>query len=388
MKWNRFAIFLTLILWALGVSTAFADVDIKPEGKVYAFYSYNVSGYPDWYDKYMENDYNKFELSRVYFGAKAKLSDHWTMRIVSDVARSSSYEVEPVDEDEDGETDSYELTTNKNTGKYDLYIKYAYLDYAYKSYLNIRGGQHGTPWIPFVEKLWTYRWIQKVITDKNKLDSSADLGMSVYGDIPGGFGGYQVGVFNGEWYKATEENEGKALHGMFYLTPFPSVDALKGLTAAGSYRYNKVDPFIEHTTTLYSALVHYRLNFADQMGFGLGVEYLVATEQPDRNAEDDEIEDSMGYSIFGRFDFTKKLALFGRYDYFDPDTQNDKDKDIGYRDETTYLIAGVSYQPIKYVSFALDYQTTSYTAEVKDDDEKTQTKPTDSSIYVNAEFKF
>jgi len=367
---------------------AFSDVEVKPEGKVFAHYYYNISGYPDWYEKAAENDYNGFELSRVYFGAKVNLAEHWSMRVLSDIARESSYEIEAIDEDEDGETDDYELSENKKTGKFGVYIKYAYLDYAPHESFAVRGGLHQTPWVGFVDKYWGYRFVAKSLTDKNKLDTSADLGLSLHGKLPGGFGGYQAGVFNGEGYKHPEENEGKAGHLRVNLTPLSMVDALKGLTLAGAVRYEKIDPDIEHTGNLYTALVHYKYEINDDMDVGVGFEFAGATETPIRNAEDEEIVESMGYSIFGRFSFPYGLALFGRYDFFDPDTENDEDADIGWQDEESFMVAGISYKPTKKVTLALDYQVTGYTEEIQDDEGEDTTKPGDAFIYVNSEFKF
>lgn len=367
---------------------AFSDTEVKPEGKVYAHYYYNISGYPDWYGDYAQNDYNGFDITRVYFGAKIKLTDHWNMRVLSDIARESSYEIESIDEDEDGEIDNYELDENKKSGKFGMYIKYAYLDYAPYDLLAVRGGLHGTPWAGFVDKYWGYRFVAKSLTDKYKLNSSADLGVSLHGKLPSKFGGYQFMVMNGEGYKHPEQNEGKATHFRLNLTPLNMVDALKHLTLAGSARYEKKDPDIESTYLLYTALLHYKYEINEDMNFGLGFEYAGASEQPRRDAEDVEIVQSMGYSAFGQLSFPYGLAMFGRYDFFDPDTENDEDEGIGYQDETSYIVAGISYKPIKYVMFALNYQMTGYTEEVVDDEGENTTKPSDNFIFLNSEFKF
>jgi len=382
---------LAIVLVIAWTSTlTFAGAEVKPEGKVYAHYYYNVSGYPDWYAKYPENDYNGFELSRVYFGAKVKLSDHWDMRATADVAREDSYELEAIDEDEDGVIDSYELVHEKKTGKYGMYIKYAYLNYAPFDFFGIRFGQHQTPWIDKASKAWNYRFVAKTLTDKYKFESSSDLGLSFLGEIPEGFGSYQIGVFNGEGYKKPEANEGKAFHGRVLLTPLAmlDIDALKGLTIGGSYKWDNKDPDAGHEYSMYTALLHYFYKITDDMSVNVGFEFAAGHEIPSDDADADEEVDSMGYAGFLEFAFFKGLAVFGRYDFYDPNTKNDKDKGIGYQDELNYIVAGISYKPIKYVKLALDYQTTTYTAEVVDDEGDEQTKPADSHVFLNAEFKF
>lgn len=366
------------------------EVEVKPEGTVFAHYYYNVSGYPDWYERYPENDYNGFELSRIYFGAKVKFNEQWSAKVTSDIERESDYAIEPVDEDGDGTVDTYEISKEKDAGKYLVYIKYGYLDYAPFEFLGVRFGMIDTPWVGYADKSWNYRFVQKSLTDKNKMDTSADLGLALYGKFPMNLGNYMVGAYNGEGYKAPEANEGKAFHTRLDFTPLKplEVKALENLSLGGSVKYNNLDPEAGHVYYLYTGLLSYFYQITDDMRVSVGFEISANEDIPSDDATSEEKKKGMGYSGFGEFVFYKGLGVFGRYDFFDPNTKNDKDANIGYQDESSYIVAGLSYKPLKNVRFALDYQTTMYTAKVADDEGKEKTKPSDSFIYFNTELKF
>lgn len=378
---------LNSLFYALALA---GDVEVKPEGAIFAHYYYNVSAYPKWYEKFQENDYNGFDLSRIYFGAKVKFNEQWSAKITSDIERESDYAIKPVDEDGDGSIDTYDISKVKDAGKYLVYIKYGYLDYVPFEFLGVRFGMIDTPWISYVDKSWNYRFVQKSLTDKNKMDTSADLGIALYGKFPMKLGNYMLGAYNGEGYKAPEENEGKSFHARLDFTPLKPLEikALENLAIGGSFKYNNIDPDAKHTYYLYTGLLSYFYQITDDMSISVGFEIATSEDVPSDEATTDEKIKGIGYSGFGEFVFYKGLGIFGRYDYFDPNTKNDKKKNIGYQDETSYIVAGLSYKPLKNVRFALDYQTTMYTAKVIDDEGKEKTKPSDSLIFFNTEFKF
>jgi hypothetical protein len=77
-----------------------------------------------------------------------------------------------------------------------------------------------------------------------------------------------------------------------------------------------------------------------------------------------------------------------RYDAFDPNTENDKDKGVGYQDEQSLLLIGYWYRPIKGVQFCINYRTIGYTAEIPDDKGEMVTMQPDQFVFVNSEVKF
>lgn len=92
---------------------------------------------------------------------------------------------------------------------------------------------------------WDYTLIGKAPTDEYKVANSADYGLTLNGYIPGGWGEYAAGIYNGEGYKNfginLKDNTDFAYLANLRLTPLP------GVTVGGSYMYNTVER--EHKLT-------------------------------------------------------------------------------------------------------------------------------------------
>jgi hypothetical protein len=73
-------------------------------------------------------------------------------------------------------------------------VKYAYVQAKYDPALIIQVGEEKTPWIPFVEDIYGYRFVDKVMIDENKFGQSSDAGISVHGDLGSGLFDYSVSV--------------------------------------------------------------------------------------------------------------------------------------------------------------------------------------------------
>jgi len=59
---------------------------------------------------------------------------------------------------------------------------------------------------------------------------------------------------------------------------------------------------------------------------------------------------SDGTSIFGNFNFTPQVSVFGRYDWVKPS------RTLNPREKEGYFNIGVNYEPTKIVDFALVYK--------------------------------
>jgi len=371
---NYMTIILALLLVFSFVGSALA-AEVKPEGRIFAHYMYNLSGYPDWDERYGNNDYNEFAMSRAYLGFKAAFNDQWSARITADITR--------IDEVEGVDADGNVITAD---GLYNYYLKYAYGNFAPYEFFAIRFGQCQTAWIDMYSGVWGYRYVAKTPSDLWKLDTSSDLGVAIHGDFPGGYGNYYAMLRNGEGYKHPEVNKGKAFQVRLALTPLQMNDYTRGLMIAGAYMMdndNPSDPDID--TTLVDLMIAYNAMFGGGWGINLGGAYFMRTVATDVDGADDI--NSTVINGFGTLYMPYHLALFGRYDMFDPDTENDEDTH-GYQDEQSLLIVGISFDPIKNIKLALDYQTTMYTAEVMDDEGEEVTKPSDSFLFIHTMLKF
>ena len=375
-----------VLVFLIGVFLAVGAMafDVKPTGRIYANFNYNLSGYPDWDSRVGNNDYAEFALARAYLGVEAAFTDDWSAVVVGDISRPTYVEVEPVYDEGSGDLTDVEVTEEE--GPYTYYVKYAYGQYQPFDPFGFRFGIMPTPYIDRYEKAWGYRYVEKTPSDRVKWDSSADAGLAFLGKFPGNVGSYYAMIRNGEGYKNPENDSGKAGHVRVLLTPFQMSQASKHFQLTSSFRYERQqrqDP--EITTMMANALLSYKLMFTSDWGINFGAGY-------DWMSTETDVEDTdtiVGQIIhgYGVVYMPYKLALFGRADLLDPDIENDEDTH-GYQDESTYVLAGISVDPIKNISFALDVKRTSYTAEVQNDEGETVTLHPDTYLFVHSKFKF
>ncbi len=238
---------------------------------------------------------------------------------------------------------------DSGAGATQLFIKKAFLQAKLSDALVIRAGAADLPWVPFVEKLYGNRYVEQVLLDRTKFGTSTDWGLHAFGSLAGGLIGYQVSVVDGSGYKAPAigtanrtdhlDVEGRINATYHHFTvAVGGYDGKLGKAVAGTTTYNTAERF--------DAVVAYS---SDQ--FRLGGEYFWAKDWNDvTQANPLKVNKSEGYSAFGSFNFTKQIAVFGRYDYVKP--QNTTAPSF----TDNYFNVGVSYSPIKPLDFALVYK--------------------------------
>ncbi|MCF7811226.1 hypothetical protein K9N50_09605 [bacterium] len=107
---------------------AFAENEVKIEGKGYFYYMHDASK--------GDGQSNSFDFSRMYIGAKYKLSDEFTVRYLTDMGHKDK------------------------TGQFEIFSKYAYVDWKIRNDLNLIMGLQGTNNWKQPEDAWYYRSIQ------------------------------------------------------------------------------------------------------------------------------------------------------------------------------------------------------------------------------------
>lgn len=370
---------LLMIMALLLATTAAYAVEVKPEGRIFFDYMYNVSGYPDWDSRYGDNDFNEFELTRAYMSFKVQFNDQWSGRIVGDVTRFKTINVVY---NEDGNLADVET----ENGPYTYYLKYAYGNYQPSEYFAVRFGMLQTPFIDCYNNAFGYRYVIKDPMGLWHMDSSSDMGVAAYGNFPGNFGSYYAMFRNGEGYKHEEVNKGKGFQLRIALTPLQMNAATQGLALSGAYLMNNDNPSDpDLDTTLVNTLITYKYMFNENWGLGLGGGYDMSTAATDVEDADDITSTIIhGYGVVY---LPMNFGFFARYDMYDPDTENDEDTH-GYQDERSMLLVGVSYDPVKNIAFALNYRTIMYTAEVLDDQGEEVTLPSDAYMGMHCKVKF
>ena len=157
---------------------------------------------------------NYFSLERGYIGLEPKFSETVKGRFTVDM-----------------------FSTDLLKDGAGLKLKYAYVDFSklipipdMTTTIGLQKVYFGTIYD------WNYSLIGKAPSDEYKLANSADYGVSLNGYIPGGWGEYALGVYNGEGYKNVGANLKDNIDPSFLanlrLTPLP------GITLGGSFMTN------------------------------------------------------------------------------------------------------------------------------------------------------
>lgn len=206
---------LTAITGACFCIPSFAQNSSEPGFSGQIFFSY---------DKFLDNREvdNEFQLKRAYITFKHALSDNVNIRFTQDIT---------VDQE------------GGDKGNIELRLKYAYVNVGLKDVAFIKKpafevGVVHRPWIDFEQSINKFRSRELMLLDYHAILSSADYGLTFtgqfgddlpnakargIGSVPGRFGSFSVGVYNGGGYSALEANNNKLLEGRLSLRPLPGV---------------------------------------------------------------------------------------------------------------------------------------------------------------------
>jgi hypothetical protein len=298
-------------------------------------FKFGTTIYGEWNNKKPDGgaSTNQFALNRAYLTLTKDVNDWLGMNITADLFNS----VDPAD----------------NRDGLQLRLKFAYAN------LNLYGtttqlGMIPTPSDAYDSAIWPYRAQGQNLLDGLGIQSTSDLGISNQGafggymdvdylkfaakPFAGKWGGYFVGIFNGAGFTNTEANNNKVPSGLIYIRPLPTVPFLKGLQLAYSGTYGQSNNTFapgQGITTDYPnwrvnigqvSLQHEYFTVMGQYYWGKGT--FTSLEEHDREA--------YLAAAFMRIPGLEKLRVFGKYYYYDPNTDQSNDS---YK---TY-IAGLSY---------------------------------------------
>src|SRR2546428_301869 len=115
------------------------------------------------------------------------------------------------------------LSGYAGAGRNTVFVKYAYYNHVVLPGLEVRIGQHQTPWIEYEEHRWTYRYQGPIFTDQQNFQTSSDLGVSVLGKVLNKMMDYHIALQSGEGYQNTQDGRGLAALGRVSIEPFQGV---------------------------------------------------------------------------------------------------------------------------------------------------------------------
>lgn len=264
------------------------------------------------------------ELKRFYFIVDHKFDDVFSANLTTD----------------------FRYNANGTTKDTLLYVKKAYLQAKIDPAFIVRVGAADLPWVPFDEGLYGYRFVENTLIDRTKFGTSADWGVHVLGSFANNLVSYQVSAVNGAGYKTlSRSSDTLDLEGRVSVNPLKSLTFAVGGYAGklGKSAANLPDSATPHTARRFNALAAY-----SDKRIRAGVEYFTARNW--NSVTTAAADKSDGWSAFGSFAFTPKIAAFGRYDWVKPS----RDINPAFRDR--YFNIGIDYKPIPPLDLALVYK--------------------------------
>jgi hypothetical protein len=263
-------------------------------------------------------DFSKFVLKRGYIDVRKEITPYFDARITPDIYLDSS--------------------GNTNVRMKYLYAAFTKQELGFIGKPYVEFGMAHMPWLDFEENINRFRMQDTMFMERNGLFNSADVGVMAAGnfgeELPkeyretvnpgqaGRWGSFSVGLYNGGGYNASEKNSNKVLEGRVSLRPLPDIVRLQfgfGISGKGN---------IEETATVsapdweeLAGMISYesrRLVVTGQYEQGTGNQRGTAVDATGTALDHD------GYSFFTelRLDEAQKYSLFGRYDHFDPNTDD------------------------------------------------------------------
>jgi hypothetical protein len=267
------------------------------------------------------------DLKRFYLTVDHSFNDVWGARFRSDVG------------------DLALVKTDGTTGHVDIFIKNAYIEAKLLPELVLRLGSADLPWIPFVEDLYHYRFIELELNDRTGFGTSADWGVHAGGKLGGGLVQYAISVVNGRGYGNYTRAQAPTVEARVSVVP------VEGVTLAVGGLIGKRGQNLVGTSTPNTAK---RLNAAAVWaGHGLraGVDFFWAKDWDTSIIAGTAPEDkAWGISGTLAYDILPPLTIFGRVDHVVPH------KDTLPDFKETYFNAGLQYRPVKPVTLALVFK--------------------------------
>lgn len=231
----------------------------------------------------------------------------------------------------------------KDTG---VFVKKAYLQAKFSPAFFLRVGEADLAWVPFVENLSGYRFVENTLIDRTKFGASTDWGVHAGGSLANGMVTYAVSAINGQGYKTLSRSSDTIdLEGRVGINPVKEITlGVGGYTGKlGKSAGNLPNAATPHTAQRFDAVAAYT-----EKRIRAGVEYFAAKNwNTVASASSDK---SDGWSAFGSFAFTPAIAVFGRYDWLNPS------KHLNPRFKDRYFDVGVDYKPITPLDLALVYK--------------------------------
>ena len=289
-----------------------------------------------------------FDIKRLYLVVDHKFNNTYSFNFTTDFnfdnnLTSPSGASSPTANEAGGANTAGGIKTTQ------LYIKKAYLQAHYADGFNVRLGSADLPWVPFVEGIYGYRYVEQTLIDRTKFGTSADWGVHVYGNFLNHVVSYAVSVVDGEGYRqpalgSVNRTNAVDVEGRLSAT-------YKNVTVAVGGYDGKLGKAVEGAPTFNDAERFNALIAYSTPKIRVGFEYLYARYWADvTQSNPAKTNTTDGYSVFASYNFTPKIGVFGKYEWLKPKANTVP----GENDN--YFNVGISYKPIGPLDFAIAYK--------------------------------
>ncbi|HZF12427.1 MAG TPA: hypothetical protein VFE33_26865 [Thermoanaerobaculia bacterium] len=256
------------------------------------------------------------DVKRFYFTATHDFDAVWSAQFQSDIG-------------------------DQGTRRYDVFVKKAFIQAKLAPEATFRLGSADTAWVPYVEGIYGFRYVEQELVDHLSFGTSADWGLHFLGKS--GIVSYQLSAENGRGYSNPARSKNVDFEGRVSIEPVQGLQlAVGGYTGKRGLETDAAPA--QHTATRKDAMVAY---VSDR--FRVGGEWFEA-DNWNRVTTKGADDKSDGTSVWASFGCTDTLTLFGRYDQAKPS------KDLNPNLKFTYYNAGLQLRVNKAFAASLVYK--------------------------------
>ncbi len=294
--------------------------------------------------------------------------------------------------------EAYSDPTASN-GRGDVFVKYLYGIYTPAKDIAVRFGLTETPWIPYEEGLWNYRFVSETAPDYEGFMPSSDLGLAVVGSLFDKLIDYHVMVSNGEGYQSQQNGRGFAGAARIALNIKPFIFNIFGMDES---MHNGIPDYNPKRAIAMLVYTNSLLRVAGD--FMWADDHITSAD-----AGKAKFNHGYGYEFWGflRIPGEEKLRIFGRYLEMNPNGSDAYTPVSGKVAPTTSIgstnlystellkfvnttqntwgLAGISYDISKETIVALDYNIYTLDGYNLSSQKKTFT---DQAVALNLRFAF
>ena len=309
-----------------------------------------------------------FDVKRFYVGVDHKFNDTYSANVTMDARYNSNAVSAPTITvtPSSGTATATASAQTSSVNDVQVYLKKAYLQAKYDDRLTVRIGAADMPWIPYVEDLYGYRFVDKTLTENRfTVANSADWGVHALGKV-GPWISYAVSAVNGGGYRNPTRTAGMDFEARLsakvptaYGNWSAAIGGYQGKIGKETQVVAPATAVAWNTAQRFDALVAFEshqirvgaeyYNAVNWANSGVTTHYTIASAATSHLGGDK----SEGTSFWGSYQFTPELSVFGKKEFVKPN----KDVLFPYAaKKDNFFNIGINYEPVKIVDLALVYK--------------------------------